>query len=47
MFYCHAYSTKIDKLDKAIYFEDDLDNRSQMPHIKTFREESVVIPLPP
>jgi len=45
-FYCPSYSMRVIESDRAVFFEDDLDNGNNAPRLVTFREDRVVIPVP-
>ena len=44
-FYCPAHSTKVVESDRTTFFEDELNNGSQIPRLTTFRKEDVIVPL--
>ncbi|KAF2322288.1 hypothetical protein GH714_010497 [Hevea brasiliensis] len=45
-FYCPTHSTRVIESDRAVYFEDEMDNGSQIPHVVNLRDETVVFPVP-
>ncbi|KAF2300095.1 hypothetical protein GH714_008578 [Hevea brasiliensis] len=45
-FYYPTHSTRVIESDHAIYFEDEMDNRSQIPCVVNLRYETVVFPVP-
>ena len=45
-FYCPSHSMRVIESDRAIFFEDDLVSRSEIPRPVTLKEDHVVVPMP-
>ena len=45
-FYCPSHSMQVIESDRAIFFEDDLVSRSEIPRPVSLKEDHVVVPMP-
>ncbi|KAF2324169.1 hypothetical protein GH714_009160 [Hevea brasiliensis] len=45
-FYYPTHSTRVIESDRAVYFEDEMDSGSQIPHVINLRDEIFVFPVP-
>ncbi|KAF2295781.1 hypothetical protein GH714_033950 [Hevea brasiliensis] len=41
-----THSTRVIESDRTVYFEDEMDNRSQVPRVVDLKDETVVFPVP-